>query len=75
MSYWTYPCRNLTEAWYALRCIWRIARLRRILFYFSKTERWYRWHLARVRALGCEIYCVYHACDATKCLDDGSHDD
>jgi hypothetical protein len=73
VSYWTYPCRDLREAWYALRCIWLTSKLRRILFYFSKTERAYRWHLARARALGCAVYCVFHADDMEKCKDDPIH--
>jgi hypothetical protein len=66
-SYWTYPCGDLTEAWYALLCIWRGSWLRRHLFYFSAAERAYRWHLARARVLDCPVYCVAHACDSRQC--------
>ena len=73
MSYWTYPCRDLREAWFALRCIWLTSRVRRILFYFSKRERWLRRHHRRAEALGCDVYCFYHADDMAKCINDPIH--
>ena len=33
-----------------------------------------RWHLARAKASGAEVYCVYHACDMKLCPA-GAHDD
>jgi len=37
-------------------------------------EAAFQWHLARVRELGCESYCVIHACDAESCPP-GTHTD
>jgi hypothetical protein len=38
------------------------------------TEWFFREHLQRARDLDCGVYCIYHACDAKKCPDDGAHD-
>ena len=73
MSYWTYPCRDLRELWYAALCTWKCSRLYRTLFYFSRRERWLRYHLRRAKELGCDVYCLYHGDDARKCVDDPIH--
>jgi hypothetical protein len=73
VSYWTYPCRDLREAWYALLCTWRGSTLRRMLFYWSRTERALRMHVKRAMELGCDVYCVAHSCDAKECADDPMH--
>jgi hypothetical protein len=73
VSYWTYPNTSLIEAWWSLRCCWRLSWLRRTLFYFSASERSFRWHMARARALDCDVYCLFHAGDAAKCANDPIH--
>jgi hypothetical protein len=36
-------------------------------------EHTLRKHLQRAKELGASIYCVYHACDANNCPNDGAH--
>lgn len=40
-----------------------------------QVESMRRWHFARAEAMGAINYCVWHACDSTKCPNDGVHTD